>query len=89
MSRPVVSIAFCADCGYEGQATELAGAVLRAFGHDLAQVTLIPWDEATFDVTVDGALLHSMARDGGFPSAPAVVADIRARIALPQGEGSR
>ncbi len=72
MSRPVVRITYCADCGYETQALKLSGDLLREFGHDLSSLTLIPWSEGTFDVMIDGELVHSMAREGGFPE-PATI----------------
>ena len=74
-------IVYCADCGYDEQAVAVARDLLAAFGHSLASVSLVPWDEGTFDVSVDGALVHSMTRDGGFPTADAVRAAVRERIA--------
>ena len=73
MTAPVrVRITYCADCGYEPQALELAGALMRAFGQRLSAIELIPWEEGTFDVRVGNTLVHSMARDGGFPDAGTV-----------------
>ncbi len=51
------------------------------FGGRLAAIELIPWDEGTFDVTVEGDLVHSMAREGGFPDPELVKAAIRERLA--------
>lgn len=77
----MVRIAFCADCGYEGHATELARALFVEFGHRIAEVKLIPWDEASFDVSVGDELVHSMQRDGGMPVATDVLAKVRAALA--------
>jgi selenoprotein W-related protein len=72
--RPVkVVITYCAACGYEPQALGLAGALLRGLRGELASLELVPWYDSAFDVVVDGDLLHSMLRDGGFPADPATI----------------
>jgi len=78
--RPVkVKITYCAECGYEPQALDLTKALMYEFGAQLSAIELIPWEGGTFEVSVDGELVHSMKRDGGFP-APAVVSSaVRAR----------
>lgn len=78
--RPVkVTISYCAECGYEGQALGLAEYLMRTFKNDLGSIELIPWYEGSFDVSVDGALIHSMYRDGGFPENRDVAEAVRAR----------
>jgi selenoprotein W-related protein len=75
MAAPVkVKITYCADCGYEPQTLALAGALMTQFQHELSSIELIPWYDGSFDVSVNGQLVHSMYRDGGFPE-PAVVID--------------
>jgi len=86
MSRPVIRVAFCADCGYEGHAAELARSLFVEFGHRIAEVRLLPWDEASFDVSVDDELVHSMQRDGGMPVAADVAAKVRAALAAASKE---
>jgi selenoprotein W-related protein len=79
--KPVkVRIVYCASCGYEPQTLELTSALMYALGHDLAGIELIPWQEGTFDVTVDGELVHSMYREGGFPESEMVIEAVRARL---------
>jgi selenoprotein W-related protein len=81
MSGPVkVTITYCADCGYDPQALALAGALMREFGQRLSSVELIPWDEGTFDVSVGGSPVHSMARDGGFPEHEKVIRAVRSAL---------
>lgn len=75
-----VSITYCAECGYEPQTLELAGALMRAFGNRLSSVELIPWEEGAFEVSVDGTLVHSMYRDGGFPESSTVEEAVRAAL---------
>ena len=79
-----VKITYCAECGYEPQTLDLVKALMYEFGHDLAAIEVIPWDSGTFDVTVDGAFVHSMKREGGFPEHDVVKRAVRARL-----EGSR
>ena len=82
MPRPVkVSISYCAECGYEPQTLALADALMRAFTHDLSSIELIPWDDGSFEVSVDGELVHSMRRDGGFPKHADVISAVRRRFA--------
>jgi selenoprotein W-related protein len=65
--RPVkVTISYCSECGYEPQTLALVEALMKEFRHDLAEIEILPWYEGTFDVTVNGELVHSMEREGGF-----------------------
>jgi len=75
-----VKITYCAECGYEPQTLDLARALMLEFGARLSCIELIPWEGGTFDVSVDGQLIHSMARDGGFPQAGAIKDAVRARL---------
>jgi selT/selW/selH-like putative selenoprotein len=79
--RPIkVSITYCAACGYEPQTLELTSALMHAFVYDLAAIELIPWQDGAFDVVVDGELVHSMYRDGGFPESETIIEAVRARL---------
>jgi selenoprotein W-related protein len=80
MTAVKVKITYCAECGYETQTLDLAKALMYEFGHDLAAIELIPWDSGTFDVTVDGDLIHSMRREGGFPEHDVVKRAVRAKV---------
>ncbi|HYK98334.1 MAG TPA: Rdx family protein [Candidatus Acidoferrales bacterium] len=82
MSPVKVKITYCAECGYEPQTLDLAKALMYEFAHDLASIELIPWDTGTFDVSVDGELVHSMRREGGFPEHDVVKKAVRARLAV-------
>jgi len=76
-----VRITYCAECGYEDQATSLARALMVEFRERLSAVELIPFVDGTFDVRVGEDLVHSMARDGGFPKSDLVAAAVRSRLA--------
>lgn len=82
--QPVkIQITYCAACGYEPQTLELTSALMHEFLYDLAAIEIIPWQDGTFDVSVNGELVHSMARDGGFPENATIIAAVRARMAVP------
>ena len=88
--RPVkVTITYCSECGYEPQTLALTEALMKAFRHELTEIELIPWDEGSFDVTVDGELVHSMYRECGFADHANVIAAVRRRQALPAPAGAR
>ncbi|MHB1134354.1 MAG: Rdx family protein [Chloroflexota bacterium] len=79
--QPVrVTIAYCAECGYEPQTLALAEALLMRCGHALSGVELVPWLDGSFEVTVGGDLVHSMYRDGGFAEHEQVVAAVLAKV---------
>ena len=75
-----VSITYCAACGYEPQTLELASALMVEFRDDIALLELIPWHDGMFDVVVDGELVHSMMRDGGFPENETIIQAVRSRL---------
>jgi selenoprotein W-related protein len=79
-----VSITYCAACGYEPQTIALTSALLVEFRGDLASVEIIPWHDGMFDVVVDGELVHSMMRDGGFPENETVLSAVRNRLGVAQ-----
>lgn len=80
MSAVKVKITYCAECGYEPQTLDLAKALMYEFGDKLSSIELIPWDSGTFDVSVDGELVHSMTREGGFPELDVVKRAVRERL---------
>lgn len=80
-SQAKVSITYCAACGYEPQTLELTSALMHAFTYDLAAIELIPWQDGAFDVVINGDLVHSMYRDGGFPENTAMIQAVRERLA--------
>lgn len=54
---------------------------MTTFGGELSSIELVPWLDGTFDVAVNGELVHSMGREGGFPDHATIAAAVRARIA--------
>ena len=82
MTPHKVKITYCAECGYEPQTLDLAKALMLEFGARLSSIELIPWEGGTFDVSVDGELLHSMGREGGFPEHDAIKRAVRERLSV-------
>ena len=75
-----VRITYCAECGYEPQTLALTSTLMQELGHDLASIELIPWQDGAFEVVVDGDLVHSMYRDGGFPEHAAIIRAVREHL---------
>jgi selenoprotein W-related protein len=80
-----VKVTYCSDCGYEPQALELTKALMYRFGAQISSIEIIPWESGTFDVSVDGELVHSMKRDGGFPENATIETAVKRRIAAARG----
>ncbi len=81
LKKPVkVAITYCSDCGYQPQAMALANALLGEFQLLVSSLELIPWFNGAFDVSVNGELVHSMYRDGGFPASETIARAIRERL---------
>jgi selenoprotein W-related protein len=76
-----VTITYCAECGYEPQTLALTDALMKAFTHQLSSIELVPWYEGSFDVAVNGQLVHSMYREGGFPDHSTVIAAVKRQLA--------
>jgi len=76
-----VTITYCAECGYETQTLSLAEALMTAFTHQLTAIELVPWYEGSFDVAINGELVHSMYREGGFPDNSTIVAAVKKQLA--------
>ena len=77
-----VAITYCAECGYEQFTLDLAAALMREFGAQLSKIEIVPWHDGSFDVTVNGELVHSMYREGGFPEHETIIAAVRDRLGL-------
>ena len=82
VQKPIkVTITYCAECGYEPQTLSLTEALMREFTHQITSIELVPWYEGSFDVAVNGSLVHSMYRDGGFPENDKVIKAVRGELA--------
>lgn len=78
--RVKVSIVYCADCGYEPQTLALTSALMHEFMGKLSSIEILPWQDGAFDVSINGEVVHSMYRDGGFPEHEVIIEAVRQRI---------
>ena len=76
-----IKITYCAECGYEPQTLALTKDLMYKFTDRLSAIELIPWHDGSFDVSVNGELVHSMFRDGGFPDSQVVIEAVQAKLA--------
>jgi len=83
-----VTITYCAECGYEPQTLALTEALMMAFTHQLTAIELVPWYEGSFDVAVNGQLVHSMYREGGFPEHSRVIEAVKKQLAASSAAAS-
>lgn len=72
-----VSITYCAECGYQPQTLALTSALMDAFLHEVTAIELLPWRDGAFEVVVNGEMIHSMYRDGGFPEHETIIGAVR------------
>lgn len=79
-----VTITYCSECGYEPQTLALAEALMKAFRHELSEIEIVPWYDGSFEVAVDGELVHSMYRDDGFPEHSVIIEAVRRHQTAPQ-----
>jgi selT/selW/selH-like putative selenoprotein len=76
-----VSITYCAECGYQPQTLALTSALMDAFLHEVTTIELLPWRDGAFEVVVNGEMIHSMYRDGGFPEHETIIGAVRKLVA--------
>ncbi|MBS63073.1 SelT/SelW/SelH family protein [Salinisphaera sp.] len=87
MPAPRVEIHFCPGCRWQARAAWMAQELLTTFGEALGEVAIVPAASGVFEIHLDGELLHSRKRDGGFPETKPIKQMIRDRIDPERGLG--
>lgn len=78
MTKPLLEIVYCHECGYLPEAAILAEKMLQEFSRKLGGVTLIPGSKGQFEVSLDGAPVFSKIEKGRFPDNKEIRDAIRA-----------
>ena len=76
-----VQIEYCSECGYDHEAIDLTAALMKEFHSYLAEIKIVPAGDGAYNVRVDGDLVHSMFRDGGFGERELILGTIRQKLA--------
>ena len=79
--KPRLEIQYCTQCRWLLRAAWMAQELLMTFQDELGEVALMPGTGGVFEIRLDGDLLFSRARDGGFPDIKTVKQTLRDRIA--------
>lgn len=58
-----VEIEYCVPCGLLNRAQDVAGAVLRQFGEEVEEVSLVTGDNGVFIVRADGETVFDKTED--------------------------
>jgi selenoprotein W-related protein len=65
--KPKVEIVYCTGCRWLLRAAWMSQELLSTFENDLGGVTLVPGGGGVFDIRLDGTLIWSREKQGGFP----------------------
>ena len=76
-----VEIHYCTKCKWLLRSTWMAQELLSTFEDDISEVALIPGADAIFEIKVNGNLIWSRVRDGGFPDIKVLKSLIRDVVA--------
>ena len=76
-----VEIHYCTKCKWLLRSAWMAQELLSTFEGDISEVALIPGSNAIFEIKVNGSLIWSRERDGGFPEIKVLKSLIRDVVA--------
>ncbi len=78
---PRVEIEYCAQCRFILRAVWMAEEILMTFSDELGEVALIPGVGGIYTIKLDGKILFSKDKSGGFPEIKEIKQKIRDQIA--------
>lgn len=76
-----VEIRYCTKCRWLLRAGWMGQELLSTFEDEISSLTLVPGDNAVFEIRVDADLVWSRVRDGGFPEIAELKRRVRDRVA--------
>ncbi len=76
-----VEIHYCTKCKWLLRSAWMAQELLSTFEGDISEVALVPGANAIFEIKVNGSLIWSRERDGGFPEIKVLKSLIRDVVA--------
>lgn len=76
-----VEIRYCTRCRWLLRAAWMGQELLTSFEDEIAELVLVPGSGGIFEVRVEGELVWSRERDGGFPEIKELKQRVRDRIA--------
>jgi selenoprotein W-related protein len=79
--KPRIVITYCPKCRWLLRAAWVLQELLTTFADELGEVALRPGPAGVFAVELEGELLWSRQRDGGFPELKELKQRVRNRIA--------
>ncbi|TDI92485.1 MAG: SelT/SelW/SelH family protein [Gammaproteobacteria bacterium] len=62
-----VEIRYCTKCKWLLRSAWMAQELLSTFEDDISEVALVPGANAVFEIKINGSLIWSREKDGGFP----------------------
>lgn len=75
-----VQIEYCHPCDYLPEAVRMSQDLLSEFGLKVAEVRLVPSGGGRFEVSLNGALIHSKHQSGQFPSSNLIIGKIKEQL---------
>ncbi len=76
-----VEIHYCTKCKWLIRSAWMAQEILSTFEDDVSEVALVPGANAIFEIKINGNLIWSRERDGGFPEIKVLKSLIRDVVA--------
>ena len=74
-------IHYCTKCRWLLRSTWMAQELLSTFENEVSEIALVPGTNAIFEIRVNGKLIWSREKDGGFPEIKVLKSRVRDIVA--------